>query len=203
MLDIDHGTYPFVTSSNTVSGAVCTGAGVGPSRVGRVMGVMKAYTTRVGAGPFPSELHDDVGQALRDRGHEYGSTTGRPRRCGWLDLMVMKYAADVNGLTDLVLTKLDVLDGQKTIKVGVGYTVDGEPVDCIPANQSLYSSCEPVYEELPGWEGSVCDCRSLDDLPREARNYIQYIEDYLKLPVRMISVGPARSETIMLEVPFA
>jgi len=203
MLDIDHGTYPFCTSSNTISGAVCTGAGVGPKRIDRIMGVMKAYTTRVGTGPFPSELNDEVGQGLRDRGHEYGSTTGRPRRCGWLDLMVVKYAAEINGLTDLVLTKLDVLDGVETIKVGVGYRLDGKEIDYIPAAQAEYERCEPIYKEMPGWPGTVNDCRTMDDLPQQATDYIRFIEEYLGLPIRLISVGPARRETIVLEDSFA
>ncbi|HPQ67795.1 MAG TPA: adenylosuccinate synthase [bacterium] len=203
MLDIDHGTYPFVTSSNTVPGAVCTGAGVGPRYVDRLMGVVKAYTTRVGAGPFPTELFDEIGQALRDRGGEYGSTTGRPRRCGWLDLMVIKYAAEIAGMTDLLLTKLDVLDGQKTIRVGVGYELDGQAIDCFPAGIGEYDRCKPIYKELPGWSGSVCDCRTREELPPEARDYLQFIEEFVGLPIKLISVGPGREETIVLEKPFA
>jgi adenylosuccinate synthase len=203
MLDVDHGTYPFVTSSNTIAGAVCTGAGVGPRRIDRIMGVVKAYTTRVGAGPFPTELNDELGQRLRDRGGEYGSTTGRPRRCGWLDLAQMKYATEINGLTDLVLTKLDVLDGLPTIRVGVGYELDGRKLDIIPASAADYARCRPIYEDLPGWPRSVTDCRRWDDLPSEAQKYIRFIEQRLELPVKLISVGPARDETIVLEQPFA
>jgi adenylosuccinate synthase len=203
MLDIDHGTYPFVTSSNTSTGAVCTGAGVGPQRIQKVMAVIKAYCTRVGAGPFPSELFDDVGQALRDRGHEYGSTTGRPRRCGWLDLMAVKYAAQINGITDLVLTKLDVLDGVETIKVATGYRLDGETIDCLPAAAAVYDRVEPIYEELPGWPGSVTGARTWDQLPQQARDYIKFIERHLKLPVQLVSIGPGREETIVLDQPFA
>lgn len=203
MLDIDHGTYPFVTSSNTVSGAVCTGAGVGPQKITKVMGVIKAYCTRVGAGPFPTELHDDIGQQLRDRGKEYGSTTGRPRRCGWLDLAAVKYAAEINGITDLVLTKLDVLDGHSTIKVATGYRLGKNTLDYLPAAADVYEQVEPIYEELPGWQGSVCGARQYEDLPEEARRFLRFVEKFLKLPVRLISVGPGRSETIVLDHPFA
>jgi len=203
MLDVDHGTYPFVTSSNTIAGAVCTGAGIGPNQIGRIMGVVKAYTTRVGAGPFPTELDDELGQRLRDRGGEYGSTTGRPRRCGWLDLTQMKYATEVNGLTDLVLTKLDVLDGLSSLRVGVGYELDGRRLNVMPSLAADYFRCRPIYHELSGWPGSVSGCRQWDDLPDEANEYIRFIEHYLHLPVKLISVGPGREETIVLEQPFA
>ncbi|MDP8222456.1 MAG: adenylosuccinate synthase [Candidatus Lernaella stagnicola] len=203
MLDIDHGTYPYVTSSNTISGAVCTGAGVGPRKIDRIMAVIKAYCTRVGAGPFPTQLDDDIGQALRDHGNEYGSTTGRPRRCGWLDLMAVQYASEINGITDLILTKLDVLDGLQNIKVAVGYELDGKPIDHIPASTWAYERIEPVYEELPGWQGSVCGARTWDELPPEARALLKFVERYLKLPIRLISVGPGRDETIVLDQPFA
>jgi adenylosuccinate synthase len=202
MLDVDHGTYPFVTSSNTVAGAVCTGAGVGPRRIDKIMAVLKAYCTRVGAGPFPSELLDDTGERLRQRGNEFGSTTGRPRRCGWLDLAAVKYAAEINGFTDLVLTKLDVLDGLPAIKVGVGYRCDGKEVQCLPASAAAYGRCEPVYHKLPGWQGSVSEARTHADLPKEARDYLAFIEKFLNLPIRMISVGPGRLETILLHRPF-
>jgi len=203
MLDIDHGTFPFVTSSNTVSGAVCTGAGIAPQRIDKVMGVIKAYCTRVGAGPFPSELQDDIGQQLRNRGNEFGSTTGRPRRCGWLDLMAVKYAAEISGITDLVLTKLDVLDGLDTIKVATGYQLNGKPVHCIPAAADVYERVQPVYEEMPCWSGSVSQARRYEDLPDEARRFLKFVEKFLNLPVRLISVGPGRNETIVLDQPFA
>jgi adenylosuccinate synthase len=186
-----------------VTGAVCAGAGVGPSKVGAVIGVMKAYCTRVGAGPFPTELNDATGQRLRDRGHEYGTTTGRPRRCGWLDLAAVKYAAEICGLTEIAITKLDVLDGLPNISVGVGYELDGRAIDCIPANAAVYEKYAPVYREMPGWSGSVAGARRLEDLPREAREYLDYIEMYLNLPIRLISVGPGREETIVLTEPFA
>lgn len=203
MLDIDHGTFPFVTSSNTTVGAVCTGGGVPPNKIDRVMGVVKAYTTRVGAGPFPTELFDAVGEAIREKGGEFGSTTGRPRRCGWLDLMVVKYAAELNGLTDFIITKLDVLDGLDKIKVGVGYELDGQRIDYMPARQEDYSRCVPVYDEFPCWTGRVTDCRNWDDLPAEAVDYLRFIEKFLGLPVKMVSVGPARKETIVMERPFS
>lgn len=202
MLDVDHGTYPYVTSSNTMIGSVCNGAGVGPNRINRVMAVLKAYCTRVGAGPFPSELHDDLGQQLRERGHEFGSTTGRPRRCGWLDLMAVKYAAELSGVTDLILTKLDVLDGFETLRVCVGYRLDGEEITCLPAAASVYERCEPIYRDFPGWSGSVSAARRLDDLPDEARRFVGFIEETLQLPMAMISVGPGRKETIILNSSF-
>jgi adenylosuccinate synthase len=202
MLDIDHGTYPYVTSSNTVTGAACAGAGVGPNKIGGVTAVIKAYCTRVGAGPFPTELDDAIGQRLRDRGCEYGSTTGRPRRCGWLDLAAVKYAAEVGGLTDLAITKLDVLDGLETIRVGVGYRIANDTIDCMPASAAEYEKCRPIYRDLPGWSGSVAAARRLEDLPREARDYLRFVETFLGLPVRLISVGPGREETIVLAPPF-
>jgi len=203
MLDIDHGTYPFVTSSNTTVGAVCTGAGVSPRRVDKIMAVIKAYCTRVGAGPFPSELTDDLGQHLRDRGNEYGTTTGRPRRCGWLDLAAVKYAIEINGITDLIVTKLDVLDGLATIKVAVEYTLDGLPIDYMPASLDAYARCRPVFKEFPGWPGTVAQARTFDDLPDEAQRYLRFIEEHLERPIRMVSVGPGRSETIVAAEPFA
>ena len=202
MLDIDHGTYPYVTSSNTVAGSVCSGAGVGPGRIGSIMGVVKAYATRVGAGPFPTELDDEVGQRLRDKGHEFGSTTGRPRRCGWLDLMAVKYAAEINGLTDLLITKLDVLDGIQRLQVGTDYLLNDEPINYLPSAAEQYGMCKPVYREFPGWPGSVSQCRSWDELPTEAKNYLRFIEEYLGLPIKMVSVGPGRDETIVLDRPF-
>ena len=203
LLDIDHGTYPFVTSSNTVVGAVCSGAGVGPNTINRVIGVAKAYTTRVGGGPFPTELEDATGQHLRDQGGEYGSTTGRPRRCGWLDLAALKYAASLNGFTDLVITKLDVLDGLQTLRICTGYELDGKLVEGMPSDLNRLSRVKPVYEDLPGWEGSVKQCRSLEQLPANARKYVDRISEAMGLPLFMVSVGPGREETILLADPFA
>ena len=202
MLDIDHGTYPYVTSSNTTAGAVFTGAGVSKHAVDDIYGVAKAYTTRVGAGPFPTELSDSVGEKLRDVGGEYGSTTGRPRRCGWLDLAVVKYSATLNGLTGIVLTKLDVLDGIDPIKVCTGYRLGGKNIDYFPSDLDVLAQCEPIYEELPGWEGTVKDARSFDQLPKNAQDYVRAIENWLNIPAQIVSVGPGRDETIVLNNPY-
>ena len=202
MLDIDHGTYPYVTSSNTTAGAVATGAGVSPRVLDAIFGVVKAYTTRVGAGPFPTELTDDVGKKFQDVGCEYGSTTGRPRRCGWLDLAVVRYAANLNGLTGYVLTKLDVLDGVDPLRICTGYQLDGETIDYFPGDLDVLARCEPIYEELPGWDESVKDARSFEQLPKNARRYVDFISECLGLKPAVISVGPDREETIVLENPF-
>jgi adenylosuccinate synthase len=170
--------------------------------IDRVLGVAKAYTTRVGAGPFPTELTDEIGQKLRDVGGEYGSTTGRPRRCGWLDIAVVRYAAMLNGLTGLILTKLDVLDGIDPIKVCTGYKLDGKPIDYFPADLDDLERCEPVWEELPGWKGTVKNARRFEDLPKNAADYIRKVSDWLGVPTVVISVGPGRDETIVLEDPF-
>lgn len=202
MLDIDHGTYPFVTSSNCVAGAICTGAGVGPKRVDEIMGVLKAYTTRVGAGPFPTELKDATGEMLMKVGGEFGTTTGRARRCGWLDLLVVEHAARLNGLTHFAVTKLDVMNGLRTVKVAVAYEIDGKRVEHFPANFKMLERAVPIYEELDGWGGwrpeETMDIvrGGFDALPKEMREYIRYIEERSRVPVRIISIGKGREETI-------
>jgi adenylosuccinate synthase len=202
LLDIDHGTYPFVTSSSTSAGAVCPLIGFGPGRVDGVAGVAKAYTTRVGAGPFPTEMEDERGEKLRAAGGEYGATTGRPRRCGWLDLAALRYAAAVNGLTSLCVTKLDVLGGMGPIRIGVGYRLDGRELTSPPASIREFSRVEPIYEELEGWEEDLGKVRTKEDLPSPARRYIERLAHLLHLPVDIVSVGAGRAETIMVQNPF-
>ena len=197
MLDIDHGTYPFVTSSNPTAGGACTGTGVGPTRIDSVVGVVKAYTTRVGEGPFPTELLDADGDRLREEGGEYGVTTGRPRRCGWHDAVVTRYAARVNGLTDLVMTKLDVLTGHETIPVCVAYDVDGERTEEMPLTQSGFHHAQPVYEELPGWSEDITGVRRFEDLPVNAQRYVERIEELARVRVSAIGVGAGREATIV------
>ena len=196
MLDIDHGTYPFVTSSNPTAGGACTGTGVGPTRIDSVVGVVKAYTTRVGEGPFPTELNDEMGERLREEGGEYGVTTGRPRRCGWHDAVVTRYACRVNGLTDLVMTKLDVLTGHETIPVCVAYDVDGERVEEMPLTQTGFHHAQPVYEELPGWSEDISGVRRFEDLPVNAQNYVLRIEELARTRISAIGVGAGREATI-------
>jgi len=196
MLDIDHGTYPFVTSSNPTSGGACTGTGVGPTRIDSVVGVVKAYTTRVGEGPFPTELHDEMGERLRNEGGEFGVTTGRPRRCGWHDAVVTRYAARVNGLTDLVMTKLDVLTGYETIPVCVAYDIEGTVTQEMPLTQSDFHHAVPVYEELPGWSEDISGVRRFADLPQAAQDYVLRIEELAHCRVSAIGVGPGREATI-------
>ena len=198
MLDVDHGTYPFVTSSNPVSGGVCTGAGVGPTRINRVIGVIKAYTTRVGSGPFPTELHDEDGERLRTIGGEFGVTTGRPRRCGWYDAVIARYAARVNGLTEFCLTKLDVLGDWERIPVCVGYEVDGTVHDEMPMTQSEFHHATPVYEFFDGWKSDISGARSFDDLPKNAQVYVRALEELSGAPFWAIGVGPSREQTIIL-----
>lgn len=195
-LDIDHGTYPYVTGSSPTTGGVVSGAGVGPAAVSGVLGVVKAYTTRVGLGPFPTELDDDTGEWLRDKGHEYGTTTGRPRRCGWLDAVQLRYAVRVNGLTQLVLTKLDVLSGLDTIRIAVGYEIDGKRVDSFPASLRDLERATPVYEEHPGWKEDVTGATSIEELPEAARNYMRRIEELAGIPIARASVGPDREQTL-------
>lgn len=197
MLDIDHGTYPFVTSSSATAGGALTGAGVGPTRIDRVVGVAKAYVTRVGEGPFPTELFGPAAKHLRELGGEYGATTGRPRRVGWADGVVLRYATRVNGLTDVVLTKLDVLDGYKTLPVAVGYDIDGEFVTEMPVTQVDFARAQPVYEELPGWQEDIRGIRRYDDLPTEARDYVEFLEGQARCRISSIGVGPGREETIV------
>jgi adenylosuccinate synthase len=199
MLDIDHGTYPFVTSSNPVAGAACVGAGVGPKEIDEVLGVVKAYATRVGEGPFPTELHDDIGRHMLERGHEYGTTTGRKRRCGWLDLVALRYASRINSLTSLVITKLDVLAGLDEIRVCTRYQhVEGAVFDDFPYHQSILHSSEAVFEELPGF-GEIGDCRSPEDLPTAAVDYINFISEFVGVPVKVVGVGPSRDQVVWME----
>jgi adenylosuccinate synthase len=202
LLDIDHGTYPYVTSSNTVAGNACAGAGIGPTFIDYVLGVSKAYTTRVGEGPFPTELKDEIGEKIRDRGGEYGSTTGRPRRCGWFDAVILKHAVRLNGVTGLVITKLDVLDDVERIKICTGYRYDGRGLDVVPANLEVLKHCEPVYEECDGWVEDTRTARSFSDLPEKAQQYIRRLEAATKTNVVAISVGADREETIMIKNPF-
>lgn len=196
LLDVDHGTYPFVTSSNPTTGGACTGSGIGPTRITRTIGILKAYTTRVGSGPFPTELHDEDGEKLRQLGGEVGVTTGRPRRCGWFDAPIARYATRVNGLTDFFLTKLDVLSHWDRIPVCVAYEVDGQRYDELPMTQSGFHHAKPIYEELPGWRCDITGARELEDLPPNARSYVQFLEDVSGAPVSAIGVGPARDATI-------
>jgi len=196
MLDLDHGTYPFVTSSTPVAGYALASAGIGPHHVERVVGITKAYVTRVGSGPFPTEALDADGERMGERGQEFGTVTGRKRRCGWFDGMVLRYAARLNGLTDLCLTKLDVLSGFETLKVCVGYEAAGRDWDDVPPNQTYFHQAEPVYEELPGWDDDLADVRAFDDLPKEARRYVEFLQDLGGVPVSLIGVGPAREQTV-------
>ncbi|MFG3253771.1 adenylosuccinate synthase [Streptomyces sp. NPDC048172] len=196
LLDVDHGTYPFVTSSNPTAGGACTGSGVGPTKISRVIGILKAYTTRVGAGPFPTELFDDDGEALRTIGGEFGVTTGRNRRCGWFDAVIARYATRVNGLTDFFLTKLDVLTGWERIPVCVAYEIDGQRVEELPYNQSDFHHAKPVYEYLPGWTEDITKAKTFDELPANAKAYVKALEDMSGAPISAIGVGPGRDETI-------
>tara|TARA_E500000075_G_scaffold133374_1_gene147250 strand:- start:198 stop:1523 length:1326 start_codon:yes stop_codon:yes gene_type:complete len=202
MLDVDLGTYPFVTSSNTTAGGTAVGSGFGPRYLDYVLGITKAYATRVGSGPFPTELFDEVGQGLAERGHEFGSTTGRPRRCGWFDAVALRQAVQINSISGLCLTKLDVLDGLETIKVCVGYEVRGDGRDSPSFGSEYYESVQPVYEELPGWEGSTLGMSRIEQLPENARRYIQRIEEAVGAPIDIISTGPDRQETMILKNPF-
>lgn len=193
-LDTDHGTYPFVTSSNTVSGNACSGSGVGPTHIDHVIGISKAYCTRVGSGPFPTELFDDVGAFLQKTGNEFGATTGRPRRCGYIDLVALRHAVQVNGLTGLILTKLDVLTGLKTLKVATAYELNDDQAPSFPTLHQHLSKCQPIYEELPGWTEDLSPVRSFEQLPKPCRAYIEYIENFLNVPVVMVSIGPERGQ---------
>jgi len=195
LLDIDFGTYPFVTSSNTLCAGACTGLGIAPARIGNVLGIFKAYCTRVGSGPFPTELNDETGEALRQIGHEFGATTGRPRRTGWLDLVALKYTVMMNGATSLIMMKCDVMNDFDTVKAAVGYKVAGKEIDWFPYEANDVE-VEPVYKEFKGWKADTCKCRTYDELPAELKDYIKFIEDYTGVPVSIISVGPDRAETI-------
>ena len=207
LLDIDHGTYPFVTSSNCIAGAATTGSGIGPQMLHYVLGITKAYTTRVGAGPFPTELDDEVGRHLAKRGNEFGATTGRPRRCGWFDAAALKRSIQINGVSGLCVTKLDVMDGVETLRLGVGYKLTGNGEEekfsgIMPVGAEELASCEPVYEEMPGWSGSTVGIRNFEQLPMAARNYLKRMEEVCEVSIDMISTGPDREETIVLRHPF-
>jgi adenylosuccinate synthase len=198
LLDVDHGTYPFVTSSNAISAGACTGSGIPPTRIDRVMAVIKAYTTRVGEGPFPTELLDADGEWLRRQGFEFGTTTGRPRRCGWYDAVIARYAARINGVTEFVLTKLDTLTGRDRIPVCVGYDVDGERYDELPMTQTSFHHARPVYEELDGWTEDITGCRSFDDLPKNAQHYVKAVESMSGARISAVGVGPERTQIVLL-----
>ena len=202
MLDLDHGTYPFVTSSHPIAGGASVGAGVGPNFLKGIVGVVKAYSTRVGEGPFPSELLDEVGDKLRNEGHEFGTVTGRPRRTGWLDLMVVKYAAGLNSLDYLAITRLDILDKFEELKICVGYTLNGKEVKGFPASLKTLAECQPVYETLPGWQTDISGIRKYDELPEAARRYVERIAEVTGVPLGIVSVGPNRNQTIVLEEVF-
>jgi adenylosuccinate synthase len=201
LLDVDHGNYPFVTSSSPTAGGALTGLGIGPKHVARVSGITKAYCTRVGSGPFPTELHDEDGDRLRGTGanpwDEFGTTTGRPRRCGWLDLVVLRYAARINGLTDLIITKLDILSGFDSLSVATAYSLGGETLTELPTDQESFARCEPIYEAVGGWQEDIMGVNTLEALPEAAQDYVGYIEEQSGLPVNLITVGPARSQTIV------
>jgi adenylosuccinate synthase len=198
LLDVDHGTYPFVTSSSATSGGACTGSGIPPTRIDRVAAIIKAYTTRVGEGPFPTELHDAAGEHLRQTGSEYGTTTGRPRRCGWFDAVIGRYATRVNGVTDFVLTKLDVLTGLDTVPVCVAYEVDGERMDEMPMTQTDFHHAVPIYEHLPGWDEDITGARTLEDLPGNARAYVSRLEEMIGRPISVVGVGPDRDASVVV-----
>ena len=195
MLDVDFGSYPFVTSSNTICAGACTGLGIGPNKIGEVYGIMKAYCTRVGAGPFPTELFDETGKKIRDLGHEYGAVTGRERRCGWIDLVALKYAIMVNGVTQLIMMKSDVLDGFDTVKACVAYRQNGQLIDYFP--YSVEEGIDPVYEEMPGWKADMTTMTSEDEFPKEFKDYISFLEKQLETPIKIISIGPDRAQTII------
>ncbi len=201
-LDIDHGTYPFVTSSNTVAGNACSGAGIGPREIASVMGIVKAYTTRVGAGPFPTELLDDVGDQIQKKGAEFGATTGRRRRCGWLDIVLLRNAVRLNGLTGIAVTKLDVLGGLEELKICTGYEYKGQVLNDFPADLKVLAECKPVYETLPGWSEDISSVRSENKLPDNTKNYLKRIEELIETPIQIVSVGPGREETIIIKHPY-
>ncbi|MBW2608658.1 MAG: adenylosuccinate synthase [Deltaproteobacteria bacterium] len=201
-LDIDHGTYPFVTSSNTIAGNACNGAGVGPKEISGVIGIVKAYTTRVGRGPFPTELFDETGDFIQEKGAEFGATTGRKRRCGWLDTVILKNAVRLNGLTGITITKLDVLGGLKSLNICTAYEFEGKVVKDFPAGLKVLAGCKPICETLPGWSEDISGIRKIEDLPENARNYLNRIEELIETPIDILSVGPGREETIVIKNPF-
>jgi adenylosuccinate synthase len=202
LLDIDHGTYPFVTSSNCIAGQACAGVGVGPQQLHYVLGVAKAYATRVGSGPFPTEIDDEIGEHLRVKGNEYGSVTGRPRRCGWFDAASLRRAVEINGISGLCITKLDVLDGLDTVRIATGYKVKGERRDLLPVGAEALSICAPIYEEHPGWKESTAGVKTFEELPKNAQSYLRRLEVLAGAPIAIISTGPDRLETIVLKHPF-
>ena len=202
MLDVDHGTYPFVTSSNTIAATAAAGSGIGPAVIGFVLGIAKAYSTRVGAGPFPTELHDDTGRQLGTRGHEFGTVTGRPRRCGWFDAALVRQAVKVGGIQGLALTKLDVLDGMAELKIGVGYEINGKRLGHLPAGQAAQAAAKPIYETIEGWAGSTRGARSWAALPAQAVKYVRRIEELVETPVTLLSTSPERDDTILVRDPF-
>jgi adenylosuccinate synthase len=202
LLDVDHGTYPFVTSSNTVSGTAASGSGLGPASTGFVLGIVKAYTTRVGAGPFPTELEDAIGQRLGERGHEFGTVTGRKRRCGWFDAVLVRQSCAISGVTGIALTKIDVLDGLETVKICTGYRLGGKLLDHLPAHAADQAAAEPVYEEMEGWRGTTAGARSWADLPAQAIKYIRRVEELIETPVALVSTSPEREDTILVRDPF-
>ena len=203
LLDVDHGTYPYVTSSNCVAGAAAPGSGVGPQMLQYVLGITKAYTTRVGSGPFPTELDDDIGKRLAERGHEFGSTTGRPRRCGWFDAVALKRSIQINGVTGLCITKLDVLDGVERLNLGIGYQLsDGKKSDILPIGAENLDNCDPIYEEIPGWSENTAGIKKFSELPKAAQNYLKRLEEVCEIPIDMVSTGPDREDTILLRHPF-
>jgi adenylosuccinate synthase len=202
LLDLDHGTYPYVTSSNPVAGGACVGTGVGPTMIDRVIGVAKAYTTRVGEGPFPTELHGEMGEHLRDRGAEFGTTTGRERRCGWFDAVIGRYAVRINGLDCLAITKLDVLDTMDEINVCIAYEVNGERIQDFPSNARKFARCQPIYTTVPGWKQSTEHCRSLEDLPQQALDYLKLLAELMEVPIAIVSLGASRDQTIIVEDPI-
>ena len=203
LLDVDHGTYPFVTSSNTVAGTTGSGTGMGPSAAGFVLGIVKAYTTRVGSGPFPTELDDETGQQLGERGHEFGTVTGRQRRCGWFDAVLVRQSAAVSGITGIALTKIDVLDGMETVKICTGYRIGGETYDYLPPHAADQARAEPIYEEMDGWSGTTAGARSWADLPAQAVKYVRRIEELIRCPVALVSTSPQRDDTILVRDPFS
>ncbi len=202
-LDIDHGTYPYVTSSNTVAGNVCCGAGIGPKQITGVLGIVKAYTTRVGKGPFPTELSNDIGEAIQKKGAEFGSTTGRKRRCGWLDTVILRNSVRLNSLTGLIVTKLDVLGGLESLQICTGYLYNGAQIKNFPADLNVLSGCQPIYETLPGWKEDISSIRRFEDLPQNTKAYLRRIEELTETCIDIVSVGPGREETIVLNDPFA
>ncbi|AGL03958.1 adenylosuccinate synthase [Desulfoscipio gibsoniae] len=202
LLDLDHGTYPYVTSSHPIAAAACLGAGLGPTKIKTVVGVAKAYITRVGEGPFPTELHDQLGESLRQRGFEFGTTTGRPRRCGWYDAVIARYAARINGLTYLAITKLDVLSGIETLKICTGYRYKGEIINEFPVSLKLLAQCEPVYQEFPGWQEDISSVTEFSELPQAAKDYLKNLEELSGVPVAIVGVGPGRAQTLVLREIF-